>query len=257
MLRIYLFFPDQKKCRRTANATLFTSRMHQFIKPHFINAWIQWTAEHDMELEYLPSRHKLSLLKEGSRIGGLRLPWNYSWDPVSKRATPEEKNWVLFLIRAGIAAVGYFENGNNLSHHVFRAYMVRKKQGKSQIKYLKTKGKSRAGSRVRLGESEQFFREINEKVSAYLAHYPVDRIGYSCSKTLWPFLFTAGSGIQKDDPRLCKIPKHVQHPTYQVLLETNERLLSATLDFEPEQAGWFRNPPESGTQLGEAEDENW
>lgn len=231
--------------------------MPQSIQPQSVNALIKWTIEQEMHLEYLPQRHKLTISKAGARIGGLRLPWNFAWDPTSMQAIPEETNWVLFLIRAGIAAVGYFENGTNLSHNVFRAYMVRKKQGKSQIKYLKTKGKSRAGSRVRLGASDLFFKEINEKVSTYLRHYPVDRIGYACSKTLWPFLFLTGSDLQKDDPRLCKIPKHVQHPTYEILLDTNERLLQATLDVDPAQAHWFDGHPSSRNQFPGEEEENW
>ncbi len=234
------------------------SNMHRLIKADALPAFLEWIAGRAMEWEYLPEQHKLTLYQEGTRVGALRLSLNYQWEEETGKIRPKERNWVLFMVRAGIAAVGYFENGNNLSHRVFRAYMVRKKQGKSQIKYLKTKGKSRAGSRVRLGESEVFFQEIHDKITAYLRHHPVDVIGYSCSKTLWPFIFNAGTGFDKADPRLYKIPVHVQHPTYQTLLQVNETLQAATLEFGEELSDWFRDlegpdePPDR-----DKEDEQW
>ena len=49
--------------------------------------------------------------------------------------------------------------------------MVRKKRGVSQIKHLKTKGKSRAGSRVRLAETEEFFENINGRLQDYFEEH--------------------------------------------------------------------------------------
>lgn len=230
--------------------------MHKLIKADTLPAFLDWINVRAMELEYLPSQHKLTIYKDGARVGGLRLPLHHKWETESGKIRPRETNWILFMVRAGIAAVGYFENGSNISHNVYRAYMVRKKQGKSQIKYLKTKGKSRAGSRVRLGESEVFFREINDKITAYLRHHPVDVIGYSCSKTLWPFIFKAGTGFEKDDPRLYKIPIHVQHPTYQTLLQVNETLQEATLEFDEKLSDWFTDLAEPGKPPNPDEEED-
>jgi hypothetical protein len=143
-------------------------------------------------------------------------------------------NYVLLLIQSGNCAIGYFEDGVNLDHKVFRSYMVRKKQGKSQIKYLKTKGKSRAGSRVRLGETVEFFENINERLQDYFENYEIDRIAISCSKTLIPYLFnsTIKTPFAKGDSRLLKIPKHVHTPIYDVLLETNKFLMKGELIYE-------------------------
>ncbi|MDN3690216.1 hypothetical protein [Cyclobacterium jeungdonense] len=232
--------------------------MHRLIKADTLPAFLDWIKIRAIELEYLPSQHKLNIYKDGIRVGALRLPLHYNWEAETGKIWPKETNWILFMVRAGIAAVGYFENGSNISHNVYRAYMVRKKQGKSQIKYLKTKGKSRAGSRVRLGEAEVFFQEIHEKVTSYLRHHPVDMIGYSCSKTLWPFIFNAGTGIDKDDPRLYKIPLHVQHPTYETLLQVNETLQAATLEFEEELSDWFKDSGKPGlSPYPDDEDEQW
>ena len=64
-------------------------------------------------------------------------------------------DYLILLLRAnGNAALGYFEEGKILNHKVIRKYMVRKKQGKSQLKHLNSKGKSRAGSRVRLQQTQ-------------------------------------------------------------------------------------------------------
>jgi len=53
---------------------------------------------------------------------------------------------------------------SDAGYKVFRAYMVRQEASKSQIKYLKQKGNQRLGSRVRLGETEGSFREINHRL---------------------------------------------------------------------------------------------
>ena len=149
----------------------------------------------------------------------------------------EKSNYVILLIQSGSSALGYFEGKENLDHKVIRAYMVRKKQGKSQIKYLKTKGKSRAGSRVRLGETAEFFENINERLQDYFEEHAIDRIAISCSKTLIPYLFSSKTPtpFSKQDERLYKIPKHVHTPKYEVLLDTQRFLCRGELIYEEEQ----------------------
>lgn len=146
-------------------------------------------------------------------------------------------NYVILLIQAGNCAMGYFENGRNLDHKVFRSYMVRKKQGKSQVKYLKTKGKSRAGSRVRLGETVEFFENINERLQQYFDNHEIHRIAISCSKTLIPYLFNAKipTPFDKRDPRLYKIPRHVHTPIYDVMMDTHKFLGQGELIYEFDQ----------------------
>lgn len=152
-------------------------------------------------------------------------------------------NYIILLIQAGNCAVGYFEDGFNLNHKVFRSYMVRKKQGKSQIKYLKTKGKSRAGSRVRLGETAEFFENINERLQSYFEDYDIHRIAISCSKTLQPYLYSAkvATPFTKNDPRLYKIPKHIHTPIYDVLLSANKFLLRGELIYSDTQQEYINH----------------
>jgi hypothetical protein len=183
--------------------------------------------------EYLKSKHKLHFLNNtDEKIFQLRLPVSHSYIPLKRDLEKEEmKNYVLIMIRAGVAAVGYFENYENVDHKVFRAYMVRQKQGKSQVKYLKTKGKSRAGSRIRLAETVEFFNEINSRLTRYFNEYRIDSIGLSCAGTLMPYFYNAkvAPPFDKDDERLFKIPRHIQNPTYESLLETNNFLLKTEL----------------------------
>lgn len=104
--------------------------MHKLIKAENLSEFLEGITANKLDLEYLPTRHKLTIYQEGNRVGGLRLPLNYTWEPKSGKICPRETNWILFMVRAGIASVGYFENGINLSHNVYRAYMVRKNKGK-------------------------------------------------------------------------------------------------------------------------------
>lgn len=184
---------------------------------------------------YDREKHRMVLLDEaGNDQAYFRLP--IVLPPPGTPASEEEEqvNYVIVLIQAGNCALGYFENGVNLDHKVFRSYMVRKKQGKSQIKYLKTKGKSRAGSRVRLGETVEFFENINGRLQEYFKDHEIHRIALSCSKTLIPYLFNSkvATPFDKHDPRLFKIPKHIHTPIYDVLLDTNKFLLRGELIYE-------------------------
>src|SRR5690606_37458824 len=86
------------------------------------------------------AKHQWVIYDAESWIARFSLPWNTSPDNEGLLKVKDDFHLALVMIRAGIAVTGYFHNGVMLDHKVFRAYMVRQKQGKSQIKYLKTKG---------------------------------------------------------------------------------------------------------------------
>lgn len=184
--------------------------------------------------QYDYEKHRITLLDEAAREAVFfRLPIILT--PDAKDAA-EPVRYIILLIQAGNCAMGYFEDELNLDHKVFRSYMVRKKQGKSQIKYLKTKGKSRAGSRVRLGETVEFFENINNRLQEYFEEYEIDRIAISCSKTLIPYLYNSkiSTPFDKKDERLFKIPRHVHTPNYEVMMDTQKFLLKGELIYEEE-----------------------
>jgi hypothetical protein len=150
---------------------------------------VDQAAEKGLEIRLLPEKNQLIVENEGGWLLKLFLPWTLSWHSERKFQELDDVHFCLTLVRAGQAAVGYFHQGKLLDHKVFRGYLVRQKQGKSQFKYLKTKGKSRAGSRIRLEETLLFFNEINERLQVYAKQYPLNFWGLGCAKTLWPLLF--------------------------------------------------------------------
>lgn len=203
--------------------------MNRFIPGPVAATLLQFLRSSSIRQVYDPERHRLLLMDENGReLVYFRLPITTSY--LNAEGDPKQ-HYVILLIQAGHCALGYFENGQCMNHKVYRSYMVRQKQGKSQIKYLKTKGKSRAGSRVRLGETAEFFDNINTRLQDYFEAHRIDRIALSCSKTLLPYLYTAAipTPFNKRDPRLFKIPKHIHTPTYEVLLDANRFLLRGEL----------------------------
>lgn len=180
----------------------------------------------DLEVIYLKEKHQIMIEGASEWLAKIYLPWNTKFEHKSGFSLKDNFHFGLVLIRAGQAAVGYFHDGVLLDHKVFRAYMVRQKQGKSQIKYLKTKGKSRAGSRVRLGETERFFEEINERLTEYSSNFPIDMWGISCGKTLWPFYFQSETAppFSQNQDNLIGIPFHIAQASFESLENVGNQL---------------------------------
>lgn len=209
--------------------------MSHFISKEQAADLLTFIQNSSMQYQYDFEKHRITLLDEAGRESVLfRLPLSLTPAP-EKRDEPVR--YVILLIQAGNCAMGYFENELNLDHKVYRSYMVRKKQGKSQVKYLKTKGKSRAGSRVRLGETVEFFENINGRLQEYFEEYEIDRIAISCSKILIPYLYNSkvNTPFDKRDKRLFKIPRHIHTPVYEVMMDTQKFLLKGELIYESEQ----------------------
>lgn len=199
-------------------------------------ALLEFLKAGSIPFDYVRKKNQLVFEKGGSTLAKIRLPISLN-SPESYYKSPDDRaNYVLIMIRSGVASAGYFEDGENIDHRVFRAYMVRKKQGMSQLKYLKTKGKSRAGSRVRLADTLDFFEKINGRLNEYFESFHVDRIGMSCPVTLIPYFYGSKTPtpFRKEDPRIFKIPKHVQNPTYESLLDVNNYLLKGEISYAAE-----------------------
>lgn len=208
----------------------------------------------------LPTLTVTAETANGSELFKIRFPYSTSFEPDSKSLcnTPIF-NLVLILIKSGIATIGFFENGSLSSHKVFRAYMVRKKQGKSQVKYLKTKGKSRAGSRVRLQETNEFFESINSRLQELAKHHPIDKIAISCSKTLLPYFFNSKTKppFEMHDPRIFRVPIHVPNATHEVLLKAHGHLSSCRILVGREFEKDFLDLKQSDMVDGTIEGDDW
>lgn len=139
----------------------------------------------------------------------------------------ELPSYGMFLMQAGAVALGYFEDGEVVLHKAFKKYMVRAKRGKAQLTYLNTRGKSKAGSRIRLANTEKFIQEINQYLDQWEAYDAPARWLYSCPATLWGLLFAADPPppFPKSDPRLSKLPFDVHIPDFGELQRINRMAL--------------------------------
>lgn len=191
--------------------------------------------EKGWEIRYLPEKHQLLLENKVSWLAKLFLPWTMTWLPEGKFQVQEDVHYCLTLVRAGQASLGYFHQGKLLDNKVFRGYLVRQKQGKSQFKYLKTKGKSRAGSRIRLEETLLFFKEINERLQLYAKQYPLNFWGLGCAKTMWPLLFDGEvkSPFTSKSAELIELPYPFTKGSYEELQELELRLQQFHLLLSP------------------------
>ena len=191
--------------------------------------------EKGWEIRYLPEKHQLLIENKVSWLAKLFLPWTMTWLPEGKFQVQEDVHYCLTLVRAGQASLGYFHQGKLLDHKVFRGYLVRQKQGKSQFKYLKTKGKSRAGSRIRLEETLVFFKEINERLQVYAKQYPLNFWGLGCAKTMWPLLFDGEvkPPFSSKSAELIELPYPFTKGSYEELQELELRLQQFHLLLSP------------------------
>ena len=131
----------------------------------------------------------------------------------------------VILMQAGAVSLGRFAAAEPRITKSLRRYVVRGK-GRAQPLHLKTKGKSRYGSRLRLQNARKLLVETNEKLNEWQDEYgPADQVYYSCPVRLWPSLLetTPGPPFAKSDP-LIRIPLDLPRPTVQVLLRTYRSL---------------------------------
>lgn len=191
--------------------------------------------EKGWEIRYLPEKHQLLLENKVSWLAKLFLPWTMTWLPEGKFQVQEDVHYCLTLVRAGQASLGYFHQGKLLDHKIIRGYLVRQKQGKSQFKYLKTKGKSRAGSRIRLEETLVFFKEINERLQVYAKQYPLNFWGLGCAKTMWPLIFDGEvkPPFTSKSAELIELPYPFTKGSYEELQELELRLQQFHLLLSP------------------------
>lgn len=211
--------------------------MNQFLSREETFEVIDTILDLSLNFRYDYTKHRVIILDDlENELLNLRLPIDISVSNELGYDELDEVNYIILLIQSGSAALGYFEEDEVIDHKVFKSYMVRKKQGKSQISYLNSKGKSRAGSRVRLANTILFFENINERLQEYADEYTINRIAISCSKTLLPYIYNSKTAcpFDKKDNRLFKIPKHIHTPNYEILMNTQQFLLKGELIWEEE-----------------------
>ncbi len=132
---------------------------------------------------------------------------------------------LIILVQAGASAMGLWDGEQLLKHKVIKKYVTRGK-GKAQTTFLKTRGKSRYGSRLRLQNAKLHLQLTNEKMTEWWRQYgPVPRVFYSCPVRLWTEVFNAATPPPfSKDHAIFKIPMDVRVPCHEELLKVRRRL---------------------------------
>ena len=142
------------------------------------------------------------------------------------RDLPEQPNrHCVVIMQAGAVSMGRFEHALPLITKSLKRYVVRGK-GRAQPLHLKTKGKSRYGSRLRLQNARRLLMETNELLHEWQKEFgPADHVYYSCPVRLWPSLFeaTPPPPFAKTDD-LIRIPLDLPRPNNKVLLRAYKAL---------------------------------
>ncbi len=213
---------------KDSQATGFTMKIPQtqLISKEQVHLLLHCGERENWNIHYLPEKHQLVIESDKIWLCKVYLPWTSTWSVTGLLEPADDVHYCLTLIRAGQAAAGYFHQGKLLDHKVFRSYMVRQKQGKSQFKYLKTKGKSRGGSRIRLEETSHFFKEILHRLQIYNSQYPLNFWGLGCSKTWWPLLFDQEPKplLESKTMRLIELPYPFKKASFEELKILEYRL---------------------------------
>jgi hypothetical protein len=190
--------------------------------------------QHIPVFEYHFKSHTI-ILKDSDQntIGSIRLPLHFSLNDDLSIITDDTH--VLYIsLEAGYAAINLMQGEENVFHTTFGAYMTRRKQGFSQIKYLNKKGKSKAGSRVRLASTLEFFEKINGTLIELFERHNIDRIALNCNTTLIPYLYQSKvkCPFDKNDLRLYKIPLHIPQSNFTNLEAAIKKLKAPMLFYE-------------------------
>ena len=158
----------------------------------------------------------------------------YGRDPTSYLAAADRPGLhTVLLVQAGATAVGIWQDDQLLDHKVIKKYVVRSK-GRAQPLHLKTRGKSRYGSRLRLLEARQQLVETNEKLIEYWRKHGQPRMTlYSVPVRTWPELFRCEPPppFDRRAPELIKIPLHVHQPNLAELERVRARLGRAAVEW--------------------------
>lgn len=205
--------------------------------------------EFPYRIEAERDRHRLHAIDEQrNTLWEFRLPLPLAalpqerteWRPYLEELEEEIPNYLIVLVQLGAAALGYFEEGEVYIHKTIKKYMKRHKRGKAQISYLNTRGKSKAGSRIRLANTVRFFEEINEKLVEWSEDFELERICFSGTAQVWGLLFQSNPlpPFEKKDERLVKVPMDVKVPSYEEMMRVSDfikkgRLSVHQLNYHP------------------------
>ncbi|MBI4858828.1 MAG: hypothetical protein HY815_00935 [Candidatus Riflebacteria bacterium] len=153
--------------------------------------------------------------------------------PSTCQSLDEYLNWLpeglgrhlIVLIQAGASALGLWEEDRLVAHKAIKKYVVRG-HGKAQPTYLRSKGKSRYGSRLRLRNARSLLVETSEKIHEWRNESgPFSRVFYSCPVRIWSGFLDGKPAPPLSKEDLVKIPLDVARPCFDELLRVRRRSL--------------------------------
>ena len=166
----------------------------------------------------------LALLPGGDLVGELLDRWLEDF--------PKELGLeFLVLVQAGASALGLWEDDELVRHKVIKKYVVRGR-GRAQPQHLRTRGKSRYGSRLRLSNARAQLEETNGKLREWWEAFGEPRrILVSCPVRTWPELLGSDPAppFGRDDPRLGRVGLDVKVPSFEELLRVRYALYTGRL----------------------------
>jgi len=122
------------------------------------------------------------------------------------------------LMQAGAVSLGLFEGGEVLATKSFKRYVVRG-SGRAQPLHLKTKGKSRYGSRLRLQNARLLLQETIERLAEWEDEFgPAQQVYYNAPIRIWADLFAGKVQPPFEKDAVLRIPRDLPKPTTEVLL---------------------------------------
>jgi hypothetical protein len=136
---------------------------------------------------------------------------------------------LLVLVQAGATALGLWAGEVLIAHKVIKKYVVRG-HGKAQPAHLKTRGKSRYGSRLRLRNAEAQLVQTNEKILAWWGtHGPADDVFLSCPTRTVPELFAVRPPPPFPREAVHRIRLDVHVPDFAELKDVHRRMARGRL----------------------------
>lgn len=155
----------------------------------------------------------------------------YLWELPDPEDEPEPE--LLLMMQAGAVAMGLFCGDELRRSKSDKRYVIRGK-GRAQPTHLKTRGKSRYGSRLRLQNHRALLGETQERLWTWQEEEgPWARSWISCPERLWPEFCQQDGGLPFAPEAALKVPLDVPIPTTEVLLDTWRELGRGRIEPSP------------------------
>ena len=124
----------------------------------------------------------------------------------------------VLLLRAGAAALGVWQDDTLEHHKVIKKYVVRG-HGKAQTTWLKTRGKSRYGSRLRLQNARSLLQDVSERLADWRGlDQGFAQLLYQCAERQWAEFLRTEPPPPLADLRLTWLPLSTHEPGFEELL---------------------------------------